>query len=101
MQLRELPLTKEDPKNKVKVELSVVDTGKVRSGASWFCNIDANAISGNKSEFFESECCWPRKHCRPLISVLIESIIPSVLAREPVANWYWLGSCHCQQHRIL
>lgn len=28
VQLRELPLTKEDPPNKVKVELSVVDTGK-------------------------------------------------------------------------
>ncbi|KAF8348878.1 hypothetical protein F5887DRAFT_948130 [Amanita rubescens] len=28
VQLRELPLTKEDPRNKVKVELSVVDTGK-------------------------------------------------------------------------
>ena len=30
VQLRELPLTAEDPQGEVKVELSVIDTGKVR-----------------------------------------------------------------------
>ena len=56
MQLRELPLAKEDPRGKVKVELSVVDTGKVRVVRVCFLTLlPINAILGNKPEFLESE----------------------------------------------
>jgi hypothetical protein len=53
--LRQIPLGDDDPPNKVKIELSVNDSGKV-------CNIFAILVifakgypSGNQSEFFEGQ----------------------------------------------
>lgn len=33
--LRQLPSTSDTPRNKVRIELSVIDTGKVRSTCEW------------------------------------------------------------------
>ena len=53
--LRQIPLGDNDPPNKVKIELSVNDSGKVCSIIAILVIFAKRYSSGNQSEFFEGQ----------------------------------------------
>ena len=53
--LRQIPLGDNDPPNKVKIELSVNDSGKVCSIIAILVIFAKRYPSGNQSEFFEGQ----------------------------------------------
>lgn len=99
--LRQLPLGDNDPPNKVKIELSVNDSGKV-------CSIIAILVifakgyrihQGISQNFLKVRAIARCDTIRRLIHCYLESAFPSILTRKSFTNRHRFGPCHCQQHR--
>lgn len=96
--LRQFPLTP----GKVKIELSVIDTGKVSSKFTHHnLLLPFTHIVGYKSELLEGNI--PTRGSsymiRHKLTFTTERPLPPILSREPSANWYGSRSSYSEQHR--
>lgn len=95
--LRELPRSGDEAPNETKVELVVLDTGKVRDGTYLCCLIFIRLAQGI-SENFRKVMLLSDLVQTAMLTILSEPTVPPFLARKSVANGHWTRARHRQQH---
>lgn len=98
--LRQLSVANGKEERQAKLELSVLDTGKVRIRFGLaYSHYSSIIIAGYQSEFSQGKrelsCSYPLL-IYPMI--FTEPAFSSILSRKSTTDWNRTGISHCQQH---